>query len=474
MAANMKRSSTSLSMNPTGKPGLWTRKNKRDTIVFVLCCLLAMPGDACAQTKTGQIRRASEGTRPANTTEAVGRLQEILQKPERMMRERKAAIVSLGKLGPAAASALPLLEKELTNRDVTVAYEAYRSIGLIRNEPLLTAAELREGTVDVLFGHNGYRALRALREGTLPAGVTLAMLRAFLMRQPPAPQHLMALEIIASLRPADLQTVSTVLQSISSTNEVVATNAAVALGQCSLTDSRVVDELARTLVSGGDFVAIESAKTLARLGPRAAQYAPSLVEALRGKTGTNNFRRLGAYLHVLRAIGPEAAPVASDLAKLLPENAPIYQGLLPFYARSVRRYVLLTLSEIGVPPEAVPVIIDELSTALEPPMIATAARAAGGLTAAPEKVVPFLTRALTEKGLDVAVRLETIEVKTPGFSGTETSPYLEIIRALERLGPAAKEAVPALRMRARDSVRRSGYSPPYQKEAGRVAEKLSL
>jgi hypothetical protein len=211
-------------------------------------------------------------------------------------------------------------------------------------------------------------------------------------------------------------------------------------------------------------------RTMAALPP----YASAMAEALRRSTGTNNFRRVGAYLHVLRAIGPEAAQVAPALAKLLPETAPIYQGLLPFYARSIRRYLLLTLSDIGVPPEAVPVIIDEPNAALEPPTIAAAARAAGRIGTAPDQVVPFLKRALSEKGLDVAVRLETIEVKTPRFNGTETSPYLEIIRALEQLGPAAKDAIPVLRTRARDAVRHSGYSLPYQQEAARVAEKLSL
>jgi hypothetical protein len=139
----------------------------------------------------------------------------------------------------------------------------------------------------------------------------------------------------------------------------------------------------------------------------------------------------------------------------------------------VRRYVLITLGDLGAPPEAIPVIIDELTNALEPATIAAAARAAGSVTGGREDVVPYLKRALARRGLDSGVRLDTIEVRTMPPLPLNTSPYLEIIHALTRLGPSAKAALPELAARARDPVRRSGPFPPYQQAAARAAVELS-
>src|SRR6185295_3625073 len=101
-----------------------------------------------------------------------------------------------------------------------------------------------------------------------------------------------------------------------------------------------------------------------------------------------------------------------------------------------------------------------------------AARAAGTLSQGQEKVVPFLKDALARKGLDTAVSMETIESmrQAPERKG---SAYLEIIHALERIGPTAKVAVPVLRARAKDPVKNSPLCPPYQQAAARVADKLS-
>jgi hypothetical protein len=302
----------------------------------------------------------------------------------------------------------------------------------------------------------------------------LPLLRAVLTNHPPAAQHLMALETMGDLRPGDAESVRVLLGSVASPNEVIWTNAAVALSKVSLAEPRLMDVLARALVWKPDRVAIEAARVLARFGPRAAPYVPVMLEVLQRDEGTNNFRRVGAYLHVLRAIGPAGAAAGLGLTRFLSEDAVVYRGLEPFYAKSIRRYLLLTLGDVGAPPQAIPVIIDEMSNALEPATIAAAARAAGALTAEQEKVVPYLKQALARKGLDAGVELETIEFRTARFSSEATSPYLEIIRALERIGPAAKDAVAVLRARAKDPARRSGYCPPYQQEAARVAEKLSL
>jgi hypothetical protein len=158
---------------------------------------------------------------------------------------------------------------------------------------------------------------------------------------------------------------------------------------------------------------------------------------------------------------------------MLAEDSLIYQGRPSCLARAVRRYLLLTLADVGMPAEAIPTVLDELTNALEPATLAAAARAAGTVSRGQDQVVPFLKRALARRGLETGVRLETIESRSGPATEPNTSPYLEIVRALARLGPAAKAALPELRERARDAVRQSPYFPAYQQEAARVAETLS-
>lgn len=429
-----------------------------------------------AQAQSGQNeRRHSAKTEGLDDPIAViASASAVLQGGPRMPRERKAAVVALGKLGPAATEAIPMLEQQLTSRDADVAFEAYRAIGLIRNELPLERASLLESGAAVFTGGNGFRAFQALNAGTLSADEALPLLREVVTNNPPAAQHLMALETMGRFSPGDSESVRALLSSVASSNEVIFTNASAALSKCSVADPHLMDLLARALVWQPDRVSIEAARVLARFGPRASPYVPALLEVMKVDRGTNNFRRVGAYLHVLRAIGPAGASARPELVQLLSENAVVYQGLLPFYAKSIRRYVLLTLADVGTPPEAIPTIIDEMSNTLEPATIAAAARAAGALTAEQEKIVSCLKKTLARRGLDAAVELETIEFRTSRFSSAVTSPYLEIIRALERIGPAAKDAVPLLRARARDPLRRSDYCPPYQQAAARAAEKLSL
>ena len=413
------------------------------------------------------------------TAEAAETLLQDLQKPLLMQRARVATLVELAKIGPAATAAIPALEAELTNHTAEIAFEAFKALGAIRNEPPLDRPAFQRneaavlGDVHQLFrGRSAFRAFQGVQ--SLPAAEALRLLREALKNDLPLPQQVMALVELARLGPSDPDSLGAILPSLGSTHGLVMSNAIAALARAPLEDPRVLETLAGVLSWHSDQAAVETAKLLARSVPAATACVSKVVAALQQATGRTDFRRLGAYLLLLRVAGREAsAPAVPVLVGFLSETSPVYQGREPFFAKSVRRYVLITLGDLGAPPEAIPVIIDELTNPLEPATIAAAARAAGAVTGGREKVVPFLRRALARRGLDSGVRLDTIEVKTTPPLPLDTSPYLEIIHALTRLGPSAKAAMPELAMRARDPARHSLLVPPYQQAAARAAVELS-
>lgn len=414
----------------------------------------------------------------AKAAEAAVLLQQ-LQTGRLMHRARVATIVALGKLGPAATAAMPALESELTSPIAEVATEAFKALGTVRDEPPLDPAALRESgrklltaPSEIFRGRSAYRAFQGLR--ALSREEAMKFLREALFNDVPLPQQVIALDEIARLGPADADTIGAVLPSLASPHGLVMSNAVAALAKAPLDDPKVREVLAGALLWHSDQAAVEAAKLLARSAPAAAACVPKVIATLQQSTGRTDFRRIGGYMLLLRAAGREAtAPAVPVLVGFLSETAPIYQGRDPFFAKNVRRYVLITLGDLGAPPEAIPVIIDELTNPLESATIAAAARAAGAVTSEQEKVVPFLKRALARRGLDSGVRLDTIEIKTMPPPPPETSPYLEIIRALARLGPTAKEALPELNLRARDPVRRSPQFPPYQQAAAKAALQLA-
>ncbi len=446
------------------------------TLLCIAALLSAAPVQMLAQPRAASppVPRSSE----SNVAEAAALLQQ-LQSGRLMHRSRVATIIALGKLGPAAVAAVPALELELTNPMAEIATEAFKALGLIRNEPPLDPSALRESgrkllaaPSEIFRGRNAYRAFQGLR--TLPREEAMKFLREALINDVPLAQQVVVLDEIERLGPADPDTVGAILPSLASPHGLIMSNAVAALAKAPLDDPKLREVLAGALFWHSDQAAVEAAKLLARSAPAAAACVPKVVAALKQSTGRTDFRRLGAYMLLLRAAGREAsAPAVPVVVGFLSETALIYQGRDPFFAKNVRRYVLITLGDIGAPPEAIPVIIDELTNPLESATIAAAARAAGAVTSEREKVVPFLKKALARRGLDSGVRLDTIEIKTMPPPPMDTSPYLEIIRALTRLGPTAKEAVPELNLRARDPIRRSPQFPPYQQAAAKAAVELS-
>ncbi len=413
------------------------------------------------------IASLGEGAQPA-----VRPLMERLQRVDDTRRQRRAAVVALGRIGPPASEAIPLLEGELENSESATALEAFRAIGAIRNEPALDASFAARGS-DVFLGRDGFRAFQSLREGRLASGDAVEVLDALLRLEPPAPVAILALELMGSFSSGSPDIIELLLDWIASPDDLVAQSATAALAKSPMTDAGAMEFLVRELNASQARKASAAATALARFGPKASPFVPAVMDVLRECTGETDYELVGAYLDILRAIGSDAAIAAPLLASLLPEDSPIYDGRSPHFAKSIRKYLLVTLADVGITSQAIPAIVDLLANSGQAVMIAAGARAAGALRAKQEMVIPYLLKVLELDDLAIGTSLDGIATRVLRPGPHLTSAYLEAIRALARMGPAAKEAVPVLRWRAQDPANPSPFYPRYQEEAAQAAAVIS-
>jgi hypothetical protein len=169
--------------------------------------------------------------------------------------------------------------------------------------------------------------------------------------------------------------------------------------------------------------------------------AKALAQALRQCDGTTDHHQVAAYLEALRAMGPRAASAADTLVQFLPERSPLYKDRDKSDALRLRSFLLVTLADVGVPRTALPFIVESLAASNMAHPFAAAARAAGARGPDAGVCIPFLLRALDPAFHDELITLDRYDAVP---DAEQTTGRLEAIRALGRMGPAARAAVPLL------------------------------
>jgi protein SCO1/2 len=124
-----------------------------------------------------------------------------------------------------------------------------------------------------------------------------------------------------------------------------------------------------------------------------------------------------------------------ELIALLDENAPLYQGRGAVASGWIRAWLMAKFAEVGLPAEALPVVVEVLENDLEPRGVAAAALASRGMVAPSAEIVAALVTALRNlRGRDEPVDLRTRDITLPTHPTTTAG--LEILAAL-RWQPAA-------------------------------------
>ena len=132
-----------------------------------------------------------------------------------------------------------------------------------------------------------------------------------------------------------------------------------------------------------------------------------------------------------------------ELTALLREDHPIYAQRGTATLVRMRGWILLALARTGVRDAALPFVLDELDTGIDPYLAAAAACALRSYPRPVPGFAPFVMRALA----NIRYRDDPVSFDEYGgyAVGTEaTSPVVELLRTLAWLGPNAREILPAL------------------------------
>jgi protein SCO1/2 len=132
-----------------------------------------------------------------------------------------------------------------------------------------------------------------------------------------------------------------------------------------------------------------------------------------------------------------------QLLALLHENNQLYDQRGAATVVRMRGWIMLTLSRPTLPDAALPFLLEDLDTGVDPYLVATAASALRSHPAPSAAFAPFIVRAITNiRYRDERVSLETYGAYAIGTTGT--TPVRELLATLAWLGPHARAVIPEI------------------------------
>ena len=153
------------------------------------------------------------------------------------------------------------------------------------------------------------------------------------------------------------------------------------------------------------------------------------------------------------------------LAAMLAEQSPVFAGRGTNEAERLRGYILASFETVGLPPEAVPFVLEELETGRNPYTVAAAARALRGASRFRPRRPALLVGAIARlRGADDVVSFERFE-PAPA-SGDAVTALAELARRSRCSARARSAALEDLRALVDATAKRSRRRPCRAREGG--------
>lgn len=402
---------------------------------------------------------------------------------------------ALGAMGPAAKEAVPAIQKHLKDTDVSVQLKAFHSLGKVKAMPEPSLAMLKKMTrIDWNDADGAYPTLTAIQAAGPKADFTVPLLLQSLGEDLPTYLRCVMVRTLGQAGTSDSQAAKAMFDALGKPfgpndagrqDAIIAVNreAVEALAKLDAKNERIVAVLADRLGDldpyGRDIAAI----TLKRSGPSGKSAVPALAKALKRTDSATDPERLRVLLDACRSIGPGAASCGDVIIDLLIERKRFDKNPPKEIdgernrernrrdkANALRVLMKLTLADIGMPQKALPFILDTLANR-EYRAFAAATRAAGSLGKEAKKAVPLLMRVLDPKFVDQAMHLDTLGTIWVLPEGERSSARIEAIRALAKIGPDARAALPRLLEMLDDPMPTEG-NLPYNEEVRRAVKAI--
>ena len=389
------------------------------------------------------------------TNHFVSFLLNRLQQQEVTRESRYQLAAAVATLGPAAAAAAPILSRWLRDPSTIVQYHAFVALGtVIPQSPISFEALERLGSVGPEVQ---YATLLAMQQQAAPRAAEIPIVITIVKETDHRGLKCFALETLGLIGPAHTGALRAILACVAESDEFISETGLRALRRIDTAHVELVPVLAEALSSSNWKARYYAAEALREFGPRAKPAVPALAAALSKADSTYKDYWVGAYLEALRAVGPGAVEAADQIVHLLTERSALYRNRSKYEVEQLRAFMLVTLSEVGIPDAALPFILDALAnsdvaaaaghaagvTSDTLRIYAAGAIAAGALGARAADAAPFLLRALRPEFRDYPLTFESYLANIPK-SGVYTSARIEAIRALGKIGPAAKTATSLL------------------------------
>ena len=342
--------------------------------------------------------------------------------------QRQEAAMTLGMIGPGAASAVPDLIRLLDDPEIGVQHAAVFALGMIGPPAAPAAESIREhlDSDDPFFWVAGAWALAKIFPENENIKKTTARFLAQMITNPDHHVRRMAAQALLDLRPGEQITLPALEAALASTDDGVVNDTLIAI-------NGLGDDAVPVLIKALDYPAARAnvAELIQQLGPTAASVTPALLRAYQDESDIET--RTG-LLFALAEVGPQGKEVIDLAIKGCDDND-----------EGIRYASFYILGQIG--PEAM-AATDALKSHLDDEdqyYAATAAWALAGIDEDDPEVV--------SKGVPLFVAA----LKSP-----KSFVRHEAADSLAELGPLAKSALPALQEAAKDH-------DPSVAEAARIA-----
>jgi HEAT repeat protein len=395
----------------------------------------------------------------------------------------KRIIKALGIIGPKAKDSIGTLKDFMVeNNNSEIQFAAYCAIGSIHDGKRLSLADLRSlPKVAWEKPEEGYPAFQAAEREGRRAVVLIPPLVELLKKDPPAYLKALAIQSIGFTGGGgNRDLVKPLIDSTASADPFLARVSEEAFDRIDTSLAPAFDLFADALAHSNPAVRHHAALALRRFGPKASKATGQLVEALRRADGKTKLDEIGDDLDALKAVSkgtPDSAAESKRLVDLLAERSKLYKGREEQEVHYLRAYILAVIAELGAPESALPYILDELSKedSTHAHGFTAAAKAAGSLGAEAKPAVKSLVRALRPAFHDRAVSFEHFYAGQYGGPGMTTA-RLEAVRALHKIGPAARDVLPLLKAFAAETKVPMGIEGEYfltaQEEARKTIKDL--